>query len=171
MKKSSLLIICFGVICLVACSIIAQKTTTNSNKLEVDEVERLESPFRYAIIAGETDIEKYVNRFPNDFLTFEVLLDDKAFNEQNLEILSKLLSKRFNKALTLNVYIYTTLDAIKTPEENDRSNLKGQIDKYFNYKRALFVRNSYGNEWIEYSIPNTVDNKKIIIKGCYIKCS
>lgn len=128
------------------------------------------SPFRYVIVSGETSLERYVNQNADSFLIIEVLLDDKDFNENNLKILSELLSKRFSSAKVFTAYIYTSLEAIKTPEENDRTDLKGPIDDYFKYKRAEFSRNTFGNEWFEYWIPDLVDGKVVVLKGCHIKC-
>jgi|SRR5215203_4528485 len=134
------------------------------------ETETFRSAFRYVLIGRESEIEQYVNRLPEDFLSLEVLMDDKTFNEKNLKTLSELLSRRYATAQSLNVYIYTSLDAIKTPEENDRSNLKGPVDNYFKFKRAEFTRNAFGNEWFQYWIPKSVDGKVVVLKGCYIKC-
>jgi hypothetical protein len=147
-------------------SLFAQEASDkNAQKSDV-----YRSPFRYIIVSGETNLERYVNRNAGDFLIIEVLLDDKDFNENNLKILSELLSKRFSSAKVFTAYIYTSLEAIKTPEENDRTNLKGPVDEYFKYKRAEFSRNSFGNEWFEYWIPNLIDGKVIVLKGCHIKC-
>lgn len=128
------------------------------------------SPFRYIIVSGETILERYVNRNADAFLMIEVLIEDKDFNENNLKMLSELLSKRFSSAKVFTAYIYTSLEAIKTPEENDKSDLKGPKDDYFKYKRAEFSRNVFGNEWLEYWIPDLMDGKVVVLKGCHIKC-
>lgn len=150
-----------------SCGLFAQQASDKT----AQKSEVFRSPFRYVIVSSETSLERYVNQNADNFLIIEVLLDDKDFNENNLKLLSELLSKRFSSAKVFTAYIYASLEAIKTPEENDRSNLKGPKDDYFKYKRAEFSRNSFGNEWFKYWIPNLVDGKVFVLKGCYIKCN
>ncbi|MFZ1701349.1 MAG: hypothetical protein WBO10_13185 [Pyrinomonadaceae bacterium] len=120
------------------------------------------APFRYVIIRGVSDIEQYVNVNPdNEF--FEVLMEDGAFNESNLTALFKLLSGRFTAKSGLTVNVFTNLNAIHTPEENDRLGLKGPIEDYKKYKYAIFVRNGYG-EYFNYGIPGRIEDKRIVIR-------
>jgi hypothetical protein len=120
------------------------------------------SRFRYVIVSGVTELEQYVNRNPQR-LNIEVLLEDGAFNEGNLRCLFQLLSNRFTDRRGLYVWVYTTLDAIKTPEENDRSDLKGPINNVEKFKHAFFGRNDKCDSWFSYSIPGVVRNKYIIL--------
>lgn len=131
MKKALILIF----IVLGIQTLNAQSETT----LPGSETTPFRSPFRYVIVAGVSDLEKYVNRF-DDSLSLEVLMEDRSFNERNLRQLFELISKRFPNQKLLSIDVYTTLDAIKTPEENDRSNLKGPIEDYKRFKYAFFYR-------------------------------
>ena len=111
------------------------------------------SPFRYVIVAGVTKLDKYVNRF-DDSLSMEVLVEDKAFNEKNLRELFGLLSKRFPSQNVLSAWVYTSIDAIKTPEENDHSDLKGPIKNYRQFKYAFFSRRpNKCDSFITYAYP------------------
>lgn len=125
----------FAVICIgVAFQLVHAQTDTT-----LAQVDSPRSPFRYVIVAGVTDLEKYVNRF-DDSLYLEVLMEDRAFNETNLRELFKLISRRFPNQKLLSIDVFTTLEAIKTLEENDRSNLKGPVNNYKEYKYAFFNR-------------------------------
>ncbi len=120
------------------------QTDTASTGDEIREPEPdknpFRSPFRYVIVAGVSDVDKYVNRNPSSILDLEVLIDDAAFNEKNLRYLFKLLSERFPNSKLLTIDVFTTLDAIKTPEEMDHKYLKGPIENYKEYKYAFFYR-------------------------------
>ena len=156
MKKVVLLSL---VILTVPIFVNAQKTSEKTTKPQIEE---LRSPFRYVIVNGVSEIEKYINRFPDESLDLEVLLEDKAFNEENLRTLFELLSKRYDSTPNLTVWVYTSLDAVRTPDENDRLNLKGPIDNYFKYKYAYFWRN-LKTEGFDYSFPN-LTKKTVILK-------
>ncbi len=92
----------------------------------------------------------------------DVLMDDEAFSEKNLITLFKLLNDRFADRPTLFVNVYTSLDAVRTPEEYDRTDLAGPSEDYFKYKWASFSRNGNG-ERFRYGIPNSVKSKEVII--------
>lgn len=94
----------------------------------------------------------------------EVLMEDRAFNERNLRILFQILSERFNEKSGLSVEVYTSLDAIRTPEENENIDLKGPIDNYEDYKYAFYFRNGFG-EYFQYGIPNRVFRKDVFMKA------
>ena len=93
----------------------------------------------------------------------DVLMEDKAFNESNLKLLFSMLSKRFTDRPSLFVDVYTSLDAIRTPEEYDETGLFGPVDDYYKYKYASFSRNGNG-ESFEYGIPNLVKPTIVIMK-------
>lgn len=120
-----------------------------------------QSPFRYVIVSGVTRTELYANRGP-DYYVMDVLLEDRAFSEGNLITLFKLLSKRFSDRPALLVHVYTSLHAIRTPEEYDRIDLAGPKDDYYKYKYAFFSRNGNG-ERFQYGIPSVVAAKEVII--------
>jgi len=77
------------------------------------------SPFRYAITYN------HVNEFissgrPNvKSRLVNVLLDGKSFSEENLKQLFGLLSKRFPEPIDMIVSVYTNLEDISTPEEDE----------------------------------------------------
>jgi hypothetical protein len=111
------------------------------------------------IVAGVTDLDKYVNRFDDD-LYIEVLIEDAAFNEDNLRNLFKMLSERFADQSVLSVWVYTSMDAIKTPEETDHSRLKGPIDNYKKYKFAHFlIRSNKCDAYFRYAEPGQSETK------------
>lgn len=142
---------------------IVKNKPSNIKKVNQEDENKFHSPFRYLIIAGETKLEKYVNRFPDDNLYLQILIEDRAFNEENLTTLFKLLSKRFSTTKNLTVEVYTNLDAVKTPEEQDHSRLYGPMDNYYSYKNAYYNRNIKGEQSFVYSIPNFVTKKSVVI--------
>lgn len=119
------------------------------------------TPFRYVIVMGTSEIERYINQSGNTDI--EVLMEDKAFNEKNLIILFNLLSSRFTEKPGLSVNVFTSLDAILTPEENDGLGLKGPVADYEKFKYAFFNRNGYG-EYFRYGIPGKVKDKRVVMK-------
>ncbi len=122
------------------------------------------APFRYVIVAGVSETEQYVNRNPESIMYLEVLIEDSAFNEKNLKTLFKLLDKRFNSSNLLIVYVYTSLGAILTPEENDKLNLKGQIDDIEKkYKVANYSRLKGRDKSFTYSVPG-MEEKGVLIE-------
>lgn len=140
-----------------------KKTVKSVGNISETLKEEFRAPFRYVIIAGVSRIEKYRNENP-DSAYIEVLMEDKAFNEKNLKILFELLSKRFTEKWGLSVTVYTTLDALYTPEENDVLDLKGITEEHQKkYKWAIFNRNGHG-EYFWYGMPNDISGKRVQIK-------
>jgi hypothetical protein len=72
------------------------------------------SPFRYVIASNEID-----DRFNEKSRGIDVVMDRKAFSEQNLKLLYQLLAKRFPIPYDMTVFCYTDLEDIPTPEERD----------------------------------------------------
>lgn len=147
----------------VGINVSAQKIGTAKHKQSKPEITEngFRSPFRYIIVRGVSKLEEYVNENP-DNLSLEVLIENRGFTERNLILLFQLLSKRFTEKPGLTVEVYTSLDAIRTPEENEAINLKGPIDNYKQYKYAFYNRNGYG-EYFTYGIPGKVRNKEIVL--------
>lgn len=139
--------------------------TTLSTYGQTDAPSRTEkSPdtrFRYVIVKGVSEIEEFVNSDPDD-LSIEVLMEDRAFSEKNLKILFRLLGDRYKSKKALSIDVFTSLDAILTPEENDRQPLKGPISDYRKYKFAFYVRNGFG-ERFSYGIPGKQREKCVVI--------
>jgi hypothetical protein len=120
------------------------------------------SPFRYVIVSDVTVLQKAINDNPS-LRNVEVLMEDAAFTEPNLIKLSQLLTKRFADRQGLFVQIFTSLDAIRTPEEYDEIGLGGLREDYRNYKYALFIRDKAG-ERLVYEIPGVQERKEIVMK-------
>jgi hypothetical protein len=119
------------------------------------------APFRYIVVAGVSTIERKVNNNPH-YYALDVLMEDQAFNEANLRVLFRLLSKRFNDRAALFVDVYTSLEAIRTPEEYDEVDLVGPVGDYYKYKYAFFSRNRNG-ERFQWGIPNQAPPSEVII--------
>src|SRR5688572_28362400 len=104
------------------------------------------SPFRYVII--ENRIEKDDSETSR---IVEVLLEERAFSEQNLRILFELLSKRFPTEDSLHVRVHTSLDQAPTPEERDEGGTSGNPEpSRRKYYWAVYVRSDY-DEHFRYS--------------------
>src|SRR6266849_1835855 len=73
------------------------------------------SPFRYIIVSNDVRND---GLGPEDAQrSVSILLDEKAFSEATLTELFKLLSKRYADPKWLNVWVYTSLEQVSTPEE------------------------------------------------------
>ncbi len=125
------------------------------------------SPFRYVIVSNEVIDDSGTP--PKDAYRYvEVLLDEKAFSENNLKELFKLVSRRFPKPRVLDVQVYTNLQDIETPEERESGKMSEaphdpSLDRYH---QAFFTRDNDGNEWFTYNPnPPSSDRKKVVLKG------
>ncbi|HZE71873.1 MAG TPA: hypothetical protein VE135_20380 [Pyrinomonadaceae bacterium] len=124
------------------------------------------SPFRYAIVSNEVIDDSGTP--PKDAYRYvEVLLDEKAFSENNLKELFKLVSKRFPKPKVLHVQVYTNLNDVETPEEREGPKMSEVPDdpSQDRYHQASYLRDDDGNEWFTYN-PNAprTGTKKVILK-------
>lgn len=142
-------------------TLVAQDVGGKNTKHPSTQVVNNRSPFRYIIVAGVSEIDQYVNSY--GVRTFEVLMEDRAFNKENLITLFKLIGNRYRDNQFLAINVYTSLDAIRTPEEWDEAGLWGPIDGYKNFKFASFDRNLAG-EYFSYSIPGKVSRKFVWMK-------
>jgi len=81
------------------------------------ELKPFRSSIRYAIVGNNvadiTGDRKDAQR------VVSVLMDEKAFSEENLRTLFPLLSKRFPDPQRLIVHIFTSLEQVRTPEESE----------------------------------------------------
>lgn len=123
------------------------------------------SQFRYVIVSNEV-IDNSGD--PKDaFRYVEVLLDEKAFSEETLKELFKLLSKRFPTPNGMHVEVSTNLAQIDTPEEKQIGKVSEVPDNpaLDKYPSALLIRQD-GNELFRY-IPNppSTKMKTVILKG------
>lgn len=117
------------------------------------------SPFRYVIFNNEVDA---------GYRYLEVLLDEKAFSEENLKQLFKLVSNRFPIPRVLHIQVYTNLEDAETPEERESGKASEQpgnpaADRYHS---AYFLRDNDGNQWFTYN-PDAPDTKlrTVVVKG------
>ena len=141
--------------------------TGNRQMLHSTNQERsARSPFRYIIISNE--VSNASDNSQNAQRHVGVLLEEKAFSEETLKELFKLVSTRCPQPDRLEVSIYTSLEQLDTPEERDNrvwiSGSNGNTS-FDNYHRALFIRQN-GNELIRHSVSLPVRGlTTIILKG------
>lgn len=124
------------------------------------------SSFRYVIINNE--VTNDLDLSDDGYRYVEVLLDDKAFSEENLGKLFELVSKRFPTPKVLHVQVYTSLEDVETPEERE----EGKISEVSadpsadNYHRAFYLRDADGNEWFSYNpYPPSREIRTVRLKG------
>lgn len=138
----------------------------NKHMVQAQNQDKLyRSPFRYVIVNNEVNDGSGDPRGAYRYV--EVLLDEKAFSEETLKALFKLVSKRFPKPNDMDVYIWTNLEQVDTPEEKDEPKVSEAPDNpaLDKYPTALLIRKD-GNELFRYTLkaPNT-DMKTVVIKG------
>ena len=125
--------------------------------------ERHTAEFRYGILSNE------VIGGDSPYRSVSVLLDEAAFSEQTLKKLFYLVSTRFPKPKTLEVWVSTSLWDIPTPEEADGGSIseRGYDPHDDLHPNALMMRQS-GNELFRYtsdSKPPYINMKTVILKG------
>jgi hypothetical protein len=112
------------------------------------------SPFRYAIIGNEVAKARPVRQVG-------ILMEEGAFTEENLRVVYQLIVKRFPKPYQMNVWVYTSLIDVPTPEETDaggQSEMKNPPPES-GRPTAVCVRNYY-NEYINYYYPTPTGQGK-----------
>jgi hypothetical protein len=123
------------------------------------------SEFRYVILTDdvETIARKYRTR------GVRVLMDDKAFSEENLTKLFNLLLKRYPEPDWMVVSVMTSLEQVATPEEVDREIIMSHTNnhpEYDLYNNAVLIRQGE-NEFFRYTInPPRTEMKTVVLKGC-----
>lgn len=130
---------------------------------EQDQRKPYRSPFRYVVlgneISGASKTERHVG----------ILLDNKVFSVETCKELFRLVSKRFPEPDQLRITVFSSLEQLPTPEEDDTVNpsISGgpDIPEREKYPLAFMIRED-GNELIRYypNAPNT-KMKTIILKG------
>ena len=108
-----------------------------------------------------TKLQKDVNQHA-DYWVLEVLLEEEAFSEGNLTELFKLLGKRFADRPGLVVNVFTSLKALRTPEEYDRTDLCCLRKDYRKYKYAIYNRDDNGERFV-YEIPGRQPRKEVFL--------
>lgn len=124
------------------------------------------SPVRYVIVSSEV-IDDSGNPPKDAYRYVEVLLDAKAFSENNLTELFRLVSKRFPKPKVLHVQVYTNLSDVETPEEREEPKMSEMPDdpSLDRHHQAFYLRDDDGNEWFTYNPnPPRTHTKKVILK-------
>jgi hypothetical protein len=123
--------------------------------------ERLE--FRYIIVSSTVNRDD--PKLPVRIV--EILLDEKKFSEDTLRKLYLLVSKRFPKPKDMQVWVYTSLDQIATPEEEGAPVASHIIKEDPNapkhYKAFLLRRD--GNELFWYYNLDGTESTTIVLKG------
>jgi hypothetical protein len=93
---------------------------------------------------------------------------DGEFSEEALTEVFKLLSKRYPDPKWLNIWVYTSLEQLSTPEEKDFSVSISEPDsdqESDKYHWAFYVRKVDGRESYRYNArPPTNYTKTVIIK-------
>jgi hypothetical protein len=119
------------------------------------------SPFRYAIVRNEVAKTHPVRQVG-------ILMEEGAFTEENLRFVYQLVVKRFPEPYEMDIWVYTSLVDVPTPEEVDaggRSEMKNP-PPVSGRPTAVSVRNDY-NEYINYYYPTPKgqENGRIVIRA------
>lgn len=106
------------------------------------------SSFRYIIFDNELD-ERFGRELTSRYVA--VLMDAKAFNEDNLKILFSLISKRFPAPKSLYIEVFTNLEQTYTPEEKDSggNSDSGEPARGYEFDWAVYIR-THDNEFFSY---------------------
>ena len=120
--------------------------------------------FRYAIIMNKVqdkDNPESINRY------LIILMDEKAFTEENLEKLSRHILKKYPKPHELMARICTNIEQVPTPEEIGMPKISGGggSSDLYKYHKAILMRFE-GNEFFRYTTePSTNTMKSVVLKG------
>ncbi|MGE0887740.1 MAG: hypothetical protein AB7P14_29820 [Blastocatellales bacterium] len=120
--------------------------------------------FKYLIFRNALDEKKEVQHIRR---TLGIFLEEKAFSEQNLKELYSLLSKRFPEPSWLEIWVYTDLNQVETPEEADTPKSSNtpdnlEIDRFY----WAWIYSNKGNTFFRYNInPPNKQIKTVIIAG------
>jgi hypothetical protein len=110
------------------CLIVTSGSLTGVHGQDPTEVSNgpFRSPFRYVIVSNVTDT---TGKAKKDWRRFvEVLLDPKAFSQDNLTQLFRLIAARFPQPRVLTVDLFTSLEDVETPEEREQTKASGEED-------------------------------------------
>ena len=164
-----MLTIVAGLLVALACSIIFAQDSHNQGTLRPlvlaigqNGAETVRPPsvsFRYVIV--------FDGPLHNGRLV-EVLMDPRTFSEKNLMQLFNLIAKRFPEPEELHAGVFTSLEQLPTPEEQDymiktNTDWLPFMDQVKKWPSAAYSRNA-ANEGFKYSSANR-KNITVIIKG------
>ncbi len=142
---------------------VSGSVTASNDRVEVAARYRLRtsSSFRYAIVRNEVAKALPVRQV-------WVLMEDKAFTEENLKSLYQLVVKRFPEPYQMNIWVYTNLGDVPTPEEADEGGMSEVKDAppLSGAPTAVCVRNEK-TEYINYFYPTPKgqEHGKIVIRA------
>ena len=93
---------------------VSGSVIASNDRVEVAAQYRLRtsSSFRYAIVRNEVAKTLPVRQV-------WVLMEERAFTEENLKSLYQLVLKRFPEPFQMDIWVYTSLQDVPTPEEAD----------------------------------------------------
>ncbi|MBI3652974.1 MAG: hypothetical protein HY231_18260 [Acidobacteria bacterium] len=123
----------------------------------------IKSEFRYIIV--DSSINRDNPKEPVRVVT--ILLDEKSFSDDTLRKLYALVSKRLPRPKLMKIWVYTSMEQIATPEEEENpvaSHIRtGKVgpDKYYH----AFMLRQDGNALFWYYNLDGTEIKTIIIKG------
>ena len=119
------------------------------------------SPFRYTIVRNEIAKAHPVRQAG-------ILMEEGAFTEENLRHLYQLVVKRFPEPSQIDIWVYTSLVDVPTPEEVDAGGMSEMKNPppMSGRPTAVCVRNDY-NEYINYyyATPRAQENGRIVIRA------
>jgi hypothetical protein len=121
------------------------------------------SPFRYVIF--EDKQTNPTNTDETSLRVISVLMDKVAFSESNLIELFSLISKRYPAPKRLDIWVFTSLEQVSTPEERDVGYTSGDNDrKEMDFHHlAIFIRSADGTELFRYSTKLPANKLKTVI--------
>jgi hypothetical protein len=159
-RLKSVLSITSIIVISLSSSLVSSRPLQRAEALKGRVFEQHWAEFRYVI---------YRNEVSDSSRRLYVLLDLAAFSEDTLKKLFDLLSKRFPTPEWLDVWVATSLQQARTPEEVDEGLAHDMGDDPHDemYPGAVLIRLK-GNELIRYTIgsgPRFYRLKTVILKG------
>lgn len=117
--------------------------------------------FRYVITSN-----RIINTSGKIYRSVGVLLDEKAFSEEVLRELFRLLSKRFGKPRAMEIRVFTNLEQIPTPEESEAGAVSERpYDPSFDrYPSAIYIRQGEREFFRHTSNPPGIEMKTVILR-------
>lgn len=127
------------------------------------------SPFRYAITSNDVrEFSRYQTGPMVKSRGVAVLLEGKSFTEENLKQLFGLLSRRFPEPVELTVSVYTDLEDILTPEENDVIWINCTLDLAKltpEHPWAFYMRDSESERFTYHTKKPDEPPKNVVLRG------
>jgi hypothetical protein len=123
-----------------------------------------QAKFKYVIF--ENKLKNYPGINHSERIV-KVLMDADAFTESNLKDLFLLIQKRFVEPDRLEVWVYTNLKQVETPEEAELPKSSSAPDNYYlQHNHYAWYYKSKGNELFRYNeSPPGKSLKTVIIRG------